>query len=80
MEGEQMTQQLITDDVDVCVDCYMDHHEGRAMKDNSAVTWTDNTADGDDETAGITDFSAARCGCCHSTLAGARYRMAVWES
>ncbi len=73
-----MTQQLITDGVDVCIDCYMDHHEGRQMKDNSAVTWTDNTDS--DSGAGITDFSAARCGCCHSTLAGARYRMAVWES
>lgn len=72
-----MTQELITDDVDVCIDCYTDHHEGNPMKDESAVTWTDNTNSETGE--GITDFSWTRCGCCGSTLGGARYRMAVWE-
>lgn len=75
---------MINDDVDVCIDCYMDHHEGRAMKDQS-VDWTDNTfAENDpkDETGdptGVTDFSAVACGCCGTTLAGQRFRMAIWE-
>lgn len=72
--------QLIDDEVFICEDCYIDHHEGRAMKDNSAVTWTDNNSDPEDPEATRTiDFSAARCGCCGTTLAGARYQMAVWE-
>jgi hypothetical protein len=73
--------KLINDDVDVCIDCYMDHHEGRAMKDSS-VGWTDNTwQEGDDENgdpSGVTDFSASACGCCGTTLAGQRFRMAIW--
>lgn len=69
--------ELIDDDVNICIDCYMNHHEGRALKDNSAVTWTDNTNSENED--GITSFSSARCGCCGSTLGGARYRMAVWE-
>lgn len=72
-----MTQELISDDIMVCMDCYTDHHEGRAMKDESRVTWTDNTDS--DSGEGIEDFSRSRCGCCGSTLGGSRYRMAVWE-
>jgi hypothetical protein len=69
--------KLLNDDVDVCTDCYMDHHEGRAMKDQS-VDWTDNNTDEDGETR-TTDFSSSQCQCCGSTLAGARHRMAIWE-
>lgn len=77
-----MSDKLLNDDVDVCVDCYFDHHEGRAMKAQS-VDWTDNTGpteenDFDDE-AGITTFSWSACGCCGSTLGGQRFRMATWE-
>lgn len=70
--------ELIDDSVYVCIDCFMDHHEGRPMKDNSAVDWTDNNTDenGDDKTI---DFSSSRCRCCGTTIAGARYCMAVWE-
>ena len=70
--------ELIDDDVWVCTDCYVDYHEGWPMKDNSVVTWTDNNTDqdGNDLTK---DSSSTRCGCCGSTLAGVRFRMAVWE-
>ena len=68
--------KMINDDVDICIDCYMDHHEGRAMKDNS-VSWSDNT---DSETEdGITEFSSSPCQCCGTHLAGQRFRMAIWE-
>ena len=67
---------MLNDDVDVCIDCYMDHHEGRVMKDTS-VTWTDNTNSETGE--GITDFSGSACGACGTTLAGNRFRMATWE-
>jgi hypothetical protein len=74
--------ELLNDDVEVCIDCYFDHHEGRAMKDQS-VDWTDNTwQEGDDENgepSGITDFSSSPCGCCGSHLAGQRFRMATWS-
>jgi hypothetical protein len=74
--------ELLNDDVDVCIDCYMDHHEGRAMADTS-VDWTDNTRqEGDDENgdpSGVTDFSWSACGCCGSTLGGQRFRMATWS-
>jgi len=73
-----MSQEMISDDVDVCEDCYFDHHEGRPMKDSS-VTWTDNTNANDPDDSGITTFSKQPCGCCGSTLAGSRYRMAIWE-
>jgi len=70
--------ELLNDDVEICVDCYMDHHEGRAMKDAS-VGWTDNTnANDDDGETGITDFSSRPCECCGSHLAGQRFRMATW--
>ena len=69
--------KLLNDDVEVCTDCYMDHHEGRAMKDQS-VDWTDNNTDEDGETR-TTDFSSSSCGCCGTTLAGPRFRMAIWE-
>jgi hypothetical protein len=74
--------ELLNDNVDVCIDCYMDHHEGRAMADTS-VDWTDNTRqEGDDENgdpSGVTDFSWSACGCCGSTLGGERCRMARWS-
>jgi hypothetical protein len=74
--------ELLNDNVDVCIDCYMDHHEGRAMADTS-VDWTDNTRqEGDDENgdpSGVTDFSWSACGCCGSTLGGQRFRMATWS-
>lgn len=71
--------ELLNDDVEVCVDCYFDHHEGRAMKDGS-VSWTDNCAPTDeDESAGITDFSSSPCRCCGTHLAGQRFRMAIWS-
>lgn len=74
--------ELLNDDVDICIDCYMDHHEGRAMKDSS-VSWTDNTwQEGDDdngEPSGVTDFSSYPCQCCGSYLAGTRFRMATWS-
>lgn len=77
-----MTEKLINDDVDVCIDCYIDHHEGRTMKDDS-VDWTDKTWQAGDEEegepSGVTDFSKTPCGCCGSDLAGVRYRMAIWE-
>lgn len=74
------TGDMINDDVEVCIDCYMDHHEGREMKD-STVDWTDNTwqEGDDDEPSGVTTFSWSRCGCCGSTLGGQRFRMATWE-
>lgn len=73
-----MSQEIINDDIYICSDCYSDHHEGRAMKDQS-VTWTDNTNSNDDDDSGIKDFSSSRCECCGTTLAGTRYRMAIWE-
>lgn len=71
-----MSNELLDDDVYICTDCYMDHHEGRAMKDSS-VDWTDNNTDenGDELTK---DFSKSPCECCGSILAGARFRMAIW--
>lgn len=75
------SDKLINDEVYVCVDCYMDHHEGRAMADTS-VDWTDNNMDPEDETGDTTmtiDFSSTPCGCCGSHLAGERFRMAIWE-
>jgi hypothetical protein len=71
------TGDMINDSVYVCTDCFMDHHEGRAMKDQS-VDWTDNNSGEDDETF-TKDFSSSRCECCGTTLAGARFRMAIWE-
>jgi hypothetical protein len=72
------TTEPLNDDVEICVDCYEDHHEGRAMKDAS-VSWTDNTfPDGADEPTGVTDFSKTPCACCGSHLAGSRFRMAIW--
>jgi hypothetical protein len=68
--------KLINDDVDVCIDCYFDHHEGRAMKDAS-VDWTDNVNSETEE--GMTAFAHSPCQCCGSTLAGERFRMAIWE-
>lgn len=73
-----MAQEMINDNVEICTDCYSDHHEGRAMHDTS-VTWTDNTDPENYEDSGITDFSSSPCGCCGTTLAGSRYRMAIWE-
>jgi hypothetical protein len=71
--------ELLNDDVYICIDCYMDHHEGRAMKDAS-VDWTDNNASVDDEEEDMTiDFSSMACGCCGTTLAGQRFRMAIWS-
>ena len=74
--------ELLNDNVDVCIDCYMDHHEGRAMKDTS-VDWTDNTwQEGDDENgdpSGVTDFSWNACNCCGTSLGGQRFRMAIWS-
>lgn len=72
-----MAQNMINDSVYVCTDCYMDHHEGRAMKDQS-VDWTDNNTDEDGETY-TQDFSTVRCECCRTWTAGARHRMAIWE-
>lgn len=69
---------LINDEIFICLDCYMDHHEGRAMKDNS-VSWTDNNSEPDGEETRTIDFSARPCGCCGTTLAGERYQMAIWE-
>jgi hypothetical protein len=52
------------------------------MEDTS-VDWTDNTwQEGDDENgdpSGVTDFSATACGCCGTTIAGQRFRMAIWS-
>lgn len=74
-----MAHEMINDEVYICEDCYMDHHEGRAMKDTS-VFWTDNNSDPDDpEESRTIDFSAMACGSCGTTLAGSRYRMAIWE-
>lgn len=73
-----MADKLINDDIEICIDCYEDHHEGRAMKDSS-VSWTDNTDSENYEDSGITDFSSRPCGCCGSDLAGQRFRMAIWE-
>lgn len=72
-----MATELINDDVEICVDCYTNHHEGNAMADTS-VGWTDNTNADDDDDNGITDFSWTPCACCGSTLGGSRYRMAIW--
>jgi hypothetical protein len=73
-----MSSELLNDDVEICVDCYTNHHEGNAMADTS-VDWTDNTnANDDDGETGITDFSSVPCACCGSHLAGSRYRMAIW--
>lgn len=72
-------QKLINDDVWVCEDCYYAHHTGEnypATYDNS-VDWTDNTNSETGE--GIEHFSHSTCKCCGSILAGARYRMAIWE-
>lgn len=71
------TGDMINDSVYICTDCYMDHHEGRAMKDQS-VDWSDNNSGEDDETFTI-DFSSSACECCGTTLAGERHRMAIWE-
>ena len=73
--------ELLNDNVEVCVDCYFDHHEGRAMKDAS-VDWTDNTnasEEDPDADTGIIDFSSTPCDCCGSHLAGQRFRMAIWS-
>lgn len=75
-----MADTMINDNSFVCVDCYWDHHEGRAMKDQS-VTWADNTY-GEDESGdaeGVIDFSSSPCACCGTTLAGSRHRMAIFE-
>lgn len=75
------TGDMLNDSVYVCTDCYMDHHDGRAMKDQS-VDWTDNNTDPADETGDTRmtqDFSRSSCGCCGTTVAGARHRMAIWE-
>jgi hypothetical protein len=75
------TGDMINDEVYVCTNCYMDHHEGRAMADTS-VDWTDNNSDPEDETGDTRmtkDFSSMPCGCCGTTVAGARHRMAIWE-
>jgi hypothetical protein len=70
--------KLINDEIFICEDCYMDHHEGRAMKDQS-VSWTDNNSEEDGEELRTIEFSASPCGCCGTTLAGHRYQMAIWE-
>ena len=67
--------KLLNDEVYICSDCYYDHHEGRAMKDSSVV-WTDNVK----EDSGIKDFSSSPCACCGTTLAGQRFRMAIWDN
>ena len=72
------SHDMINDEVYICEDCYMDHHEGRAMKDQS-VDWSDNTNANDEEDSGIIEFSSSFCQCCGTTLAGHRYRMAIWE-
>jgi hypothetical protein len=75
------TGDMINDSVYVCTDCFMDHHDGRAMKDQS-VDWTDNNTDPSDETGDTRmtkDFSSSPCECCGTHTAGARHRMAIWE-
>lgn len=71
-----MADKMINDDTWICSECYSDHHEGRAMKDQS-VSWADNTNSETGE--GIHDFSSSFCGCCGTTLAGYRFRMSIWE-
>lgn len=70
--------RLLDDSVWVCTECYMDHHEGRAMKDSS-VDWSDNNMDADDNPL-TRDFSTTTCGSCGTDVAGARHRMATWEA
>lgn len=80
--------KVVRDDLHLCHDCHfaaagvddtiVDRRQAKATEDGLIALGPHLVADHDSESGeGIEEFSARRCDCCGSKLAGGRHRYAV---